>query len=126
MSINNPFLDAISTNKLTALRTLLEIQDRQLFTQTAQVGTPETAAYLLSRQPLSEEYSQNLPTFYPTLNLPIPHSRIFTKWQCPSVPLLEPPDLVSPASFHQQPQHRGHPSKRCEQRRGHLETHSKT
>lgn len=69
MSVNDSLLHAISTNDLRTLRTLLETQDRQLFSQVAQHGTPETAAYLLSRhQPISVEASHHLPTSNPDPN----------------------------------------------------------
>lgn len=68
MSAKNPLLDAISTKNLPTLRSLLEDQDRQLFSQIAQNGTPEIAAYLLSRHPIPEDYSQEPPSSTPTLN----------------------------------------------------------
>ena len=68
MSGNNPLLDAISTKNLPTLRSLLEDQDRQLFSQTAQNGSPEIAAYLLSRHSVPEDYSQELPSSNPALN----------------------------------------------------------
>ena len=58
MFAKNPLLDAISTNDLPTLRSLLEDQDRQLFSRVAQNGTPEIAAYLLSRHPVFEDYTQ--------------------------------------------------------------------
>ena len=68
MSTKNPLLNAISTNNLPSLRSLLEDQDRQLFSQIAQNGTPETAAYLLSRHLIPEDYSQEPLSSNPTLN----------------------------------------------------------
>lgn len=68
MSANDPLLDAISTNNLPTLRSLLEDQDRELFSQIAQNGTPEIAAYLLSRHPVPEDYTQELPSSF-VLNL---------------------------------------------------------
>ena len=66
---NNLLLDAISTNNLPALRALFDAQDRQLYSQVAQTGTPETAAYLLSRHPTpNKECSQYLAKPDPTLN----------------------------------------------------------
>ena len=62
MSAKSPLLDAISANNLPTLHSLLEDQDRQLFSQLAQNGTPETAAYLLSRYSFPEDYSQELPS----------------------------------------------------------------
>ena len=68
--------------KLPALRSLLEDQDRQPFTQIAQLddqdrqlfsqvaqnGTPETVAYLLSRHSVPEDYSRNTTCSDPTAN----------------------------------------------------------
>lgn len=68
MSAKNPLLSTISTNNLPALRSLLEDQDRQLFSQIAKNGTPETAAFLLSRHPIPEDYSQETLSSNPTLN----------------------------------------------------------
>ena len=68
MSAKNPLLSAMSTNNLPALRSLLEDQDRQLFSQIAKNGSPEIAAYLLSRHPIPEDYSQETLSSNPTLN----------------------------------------------------------
>lgn len=68
MSARTPLLDAISTKDLPTLRSLLEEQDRQLFSQIAQSGTPEIAAYLLSRHPVHEDYSQKASSSDPTSN----------------------------------------------------------
>ena len=64
MSTNlKPLLDAISTDNLSTLRSLLSAQDRQLLAETARIGSPETAAYLLSRHPNTHaEFSQYLAT----------------------------------------------------------------
>ena len=68
LSAKSPLLDAISTNNLSTLHSLLEDQDRQLFSQIAQNGTPESSAYLLSRYSGPEDYSQELPSSNPNLN----------------------------------------------------------
>lgn len=69
MSVNDPLVHAISTKDLPTLRTLLETQDQQLFSQVAQDGTPEIAAYLLSRyQPIPVEDCHHLSTSDPSLN----------------------------------------------------------
>ena len=68
MSAKTPLLDAISTQNLPTLRSLLEEQDRQLFSQIAQNGNPETAAYLLSRHSVHEDYSQKASSSDPTSN----------------------------------------------------------
>ena len=69
MSKNDPLLHAISTNDISTLRNCLESQDRQLFSQVAREGTPEIAAYLLSRhQPISIEDSYHLFTSNLSLN----------------------------------------------------------
>jgi len=61
-------LYACSTNDVSALQALLEEQDRQLFSQTAQTGTVNTAAYLLSRHQVPEDYSRHVLTLSPTQN----------------------------------------------------------
>ncbi|KAL8657381.1 MAG: hypothetical protein Q9226_001977 [Calogaya cf. arnoldii] len=43
--------NAISANNLTSLCSLLETQDRRLMNQLAEDGSPEIAAYILSRHP---------------------------------------------------------------------------
>lgn len=68
MSANDPLTHAVSTNDLPALRTLLEKQDSELFAQVAKNGTAETAAYLLSRHSVPEDYSQYVPAPSPTHN----------------------------------------------------------
>ena len=68
-TIMEPLLDAISQNNLATLRTLLGAQDRQLLAETARIGSPETAAYLLSRHPTTHaEFSQYLATSDPALH----------------------------------------------------------
>lgn len=65
----NPLLDAVSTNNVAALRSNLEKQDLDLFSQTAKTGTTETAIYLLSRHPIAtEDHSQHVPRPSPSLN----------------------------------------------------------
>ena len=68
MSATTPLLDAISSNDLPTLRSLLEEQDRQLSSQVAQNGTPEIAAYLLSLHPVPEDYSPTFPSSEPITN----------------------------------------------------------
>ena len=59
MSSDTPrILDAVSSNDVSSLRNLLESQDLFIFFQTAQNGTPEVATYLLSRNPVHEDYSE--------------------------------------------------------------------
>ena len=65
---SNHLHDALTTNDIPTLRNLLETQDTQLLSQVAQTGMPETAAYILSRFPNSEDYSQHLPHPSATLN----------------------------------------------------------
>lgn len=68
MSAKTPLLDAISSNDLPILRSLLEDQERQLLSQVAQNGTPEIAAYLLSRHPVPEDYSPKFSSSEPITN----------------------------------------------------------
>jgi hypothetical protein len=67
MSTNISLHNAISSHNVHTLRSLLEDQDRQLLSQIAQYGTPETAAYILSRYPITEDYSQESPSSNPSL-----------------------------------------------------------
>ncbi|KAL2046381.1 hypothetical protein N7G274_001828 [Stereocaulon virgatum] len=62
IAINNLLADAVSTNDIPTLHSLLDDQDRQLLSQIAQNGTPETAAYLLSRYPIPKDFSQDSPS----------------------------------------------------------------
>ena len=68
MSAKNPLLNATSTNDFRTLHSLLNDQDRQLFSQIAKNGTPETAAYLLSRHSVPEDYSRDVISSNPTVN----------------------------------------------------------
>lgn len=66
----NPLLEAVTDNDVSTLRSLLEVQDAELFTLTAQTGTAEVAAYLLSRRSGTEieNHSRHILRPSPTLN----------------------------------------------------------
>ena len=62
-------LSAISSSDVETLRTLLEAQDEQLWSQVAQTGSVEIATYLLSRHPVrDEDDSQYISQPNPTRN----------------------------------------------------------
>ncbi|KAL8755760.1 MAG: hypothetical protein Q9184_004697 [Pyrenodesmia sp. 2 TL-2023] len=66
-STHDEISNAISTNNPIKLRSLLETQDRHLYTQLAQHGSPETTAFVLSRHPnaVPPDFSEHLATSDP-------------------------------------------------------------
>lgn len=58
----------MSDLKQETMPTFLETQDLELFSQIAKSGTAEDAAYILSRHPVAEDYSQHVPRPSAALN----------------------------------------------------------